>query len=117
MYIMNNNINVDAFGEWQHANNTNILNHPISPPLTPAPTLNQINEFNRSNISNQMVYSKLEKLESDIEEIKKLLIKIYVPQPINYQMQPSLFAGTNVPFMNNNQSNYVNNHVNMRPMF
>ena len=116
---MNNNINIDAFGDWQHANTTNILNQPTHPPpsipVSSAPTLNQINEFNRLNISNQMIYSKLEKLEYDIEEIKKILMKIYVPQPINYQMQPSLFTGTNMPFMNNNQTNYVNNSV--RPMF
>ena len=91
----NNDIHIDNFGDWQRAHQTN----------SSGPSLNQIDENNRHDINNIMIYSKLEKLESDIEQIKNILMRIYLPQPINYQMQPSLFTGHNIPFMQNMKKN------------
>lgn len=113
----NNNINIDAFGDWQRASNINLGATPPQQPPPPPPSstypmhsLNQIAENNRLNISNSIIYSKLEKIESDIEQIKNILLRIYTPQPINYQMQPSLFSGTNPPFMSN--GNNINHSIN-----
>jgi hypothetical protein len=109
----NNDIHIDNFGDWQRAPQMN----------SSGPSLNQIDENNRlyinniNNINNIMIYSKLEKLESDIEQIKNILMRIYLPQPINYQMQPSLFTGHNIPFMQNINKNNNNNNINQLPLF
>ena len=99
----NKDINIDIFGEWQNANNL---------PPQYSPSLNQIIENNRLNISNSMLYSKLEKLESDIEQIKNILLRTYIPQSVQYQTPQSLFNGVNVPFINNANTNTNNNNNN-----
>jgi hypothetical protein len=104
----NTDINIDNFGDWQRAPQMN----------SSGPTLNKIDENNRRDINNIMIYSKLEKLESDIEQIKNMLMRIYLPQPINYQIQPSLFTGHTIPFMKNTKNNNNNNNnINQMPLF
>ena len=103
----NKDINIDIFGEWQNANNL---------PPQYSPSLNQI-------IENRM----LEKLESDIEQIKNILLRTYSPQSVQYQTPQSLFNGVNVPFINNantntntnnnNNNNNNNNGFFQRPLF
>ena len=99
-------------------NNTDIHNNTFddlqraTPINSSEQSLNNITENNKHNI---MIYSKLEKLESDIEEIKNILIKNYNPPTMQYQMQPSLFAGHNITFMKNANNN--NNNKSKMPLF
>lgn len=81
---MNNQNNIEQFGNFISAS----IEQPSPIPTQPS-TLNELMKNNEKYvINNNTIYKKIIDLETEIKELKNMILNLHYPQPLYYPTQP-----------------------------